>query len=378
MKKLYILFLLIVPFTNLYAKETWSEWQDEKPLGENLVIEEEERYKWYKIIEESEYTNLENEPNCEYFDKNDFILSDWIISYSTPEYKEYRTIKTLEIDQVKNPNLIGTMHIFDINSDKIINITEVTITQNLENIPYILTDKTDFNVKEFDKLNDNDVEEIAIDFENHDKISLTLNNLTLNQNMFIKISYINENNNIEKIGFATSHDNYNYLTFQNIYSDKFTINCDKKICELTINLEELDYETLFELPITVYQYQDQLFKCINKSKEYLNGYYTNIEDYIKDENTKKTYYRYKINYSTTLNNSNELVYNKSEKLLNTQNIEKKDTFEVASKLTENIIKNEKKDQNANINLAFYIIILLVVTITVYIIIKKIVNKNRAK
>lgn len=378
MKKLYILFLLIVPFTNLYAKETWSDWQVEKPLGENLIIEEEERYKWYKIIEEIKYTNLENELNCEYFDKDDFILSDWITSYNTPEYKDYRTIKASEIKQIKDINLIGTLHIFDINSDKIINITEITITQNSDNIPYTLTDKTDFNIKEFGKLNDNDIEEVAIDFENHDKISLTLNELTLNQKMYITISYLNENINIKKIGFATSHDNYNYLTFQKIYSDKFTINCDKKICELTINLEELDYETLFELPIIVYQYQDKLFKCTNKSKEYLNGYYANIENYTKDENTKKTYYRYKIKDLDTLNKINEIVYNKNQNQLNTQNNEKKDTFEVASKLTENIIKNEKKDQNANINLAFYIIILLVVTITVYIIIKKIVNKNRAK
>ena len=183
MKKICVLLLFICPFTKLYAEEAWSEWQDEKPLGENLIIEEEERYRWYKIIEKVEYTNIENEPNCEYFDVNDFILSEWITSYNTPEYKDYRTIKAFEIEQEKNTNIINSLHIFNLISNKVLNITEITIFKDSKAIPYTITDYTDFNIREFDKLYDNEIEEIALDFVNHDRISLNLNNLTLTQNM---------------------------------------------------------------------------------------------------------------------------------------------------------------------------------------------------
>ena len=76
----------------------------------------------------------------------------------------------------------------------------------------------------------------------------------------------------------------------------------------------------------------------------------------------------------TLNKINEIVYNKNQNQLNTQNNEKSDTLEVTNKLT----KNKKTSQGINSNLFFYIIILLATTMIVYIIIKKIVNKNRAK
>ena len=376
MKKICVLLLFICPFTKLYAEEAWSEWQDEKPLGENLIIEEEERYRWYKIIEKVEYTNIENEPNCEYFDVNDFILSEWITSYNTPEYKDYRTIKAFEIEQEKNTNIINSLHIFNLISNKVLNITEITIFKDSKAIPYTITDYTDFNIREFDKLYDNEIEEIALDFENHDRISLNLNNLTLTQNMYINITYLNENVHIETIEFVTGHDIYDQLTFQNIDNGQFSINCNEKTCELIIKLDEIDYIMTPQFPILIYKYQDKLFKCTNKSKEYLDGYYANIDNYVKDEDSKKIYYRYKIEYPNILNRPNELVVNKNDLAIVQK--EEKNNDEVINTQIENIDKKEKTKQNNNYNLMFYIIVLFFIATIVYVIIKKIVNKNRAK
>ena len=375
MKKILTFIILMIPMINVNAETKWSDWQNEKPTGENIIIEMEERYKWYKITEEVTYTNLENEHNCEYFDKNDYILSDWIISYDTPKHNEYRTIKYKEINQNRDVNLIGTLHIFDISSDKIINITEISISKNSKNIQYTLTDKTDFKIKEFNKLNDNDLEEIAIDFENHDKVSLTFENLISIDDMSIKISYKNENIKIDKIGIATSHDIYNYITYQNIYNDIFDVQCNETICELIINIRDINFQQFPELPIIVYEYQDKLFKCTNIRKEYLNGYYVDVNDYIKDENSQTIFYRYKVREINTLNNSKELVYKKEDNI--SENLNNETIISNPPSTYSPLVENDNKGNNNYIYIISFLIILSIISIIIFII-KKYVNKNRTK
>ena len=375
MKKIIIFVIFMFPFINLNAEEKWSDWQPEKPTGNNLIIEEEVRYKWYKINEESSYEKLENEHNCEYFDKNDFIYSDWITSYDTPEYKEYRTIKSLELNQIRDLELIGTIHFFNIESDKVINITEVEILQNTKKIPYKITDKTDFNIKKFDNLNDGDVENIAVDFENYDKISMTFDNLILNNNLILKITFKNDDITIKKIGLATGHDMYNYLTIQNIYEDIFTMSCNDTTCDLNIKMSNLNYNTFPEMPIIIYQYQDKLYKCKNTTTEYIDGYYTNIDNYIKDESTEKTFYRYKTKEHNILNEVNDIVYEKRTNTTTREDTKDINNSPIAYEI-EN--KNKQDDTKVNYDYLYYFIIIIVILFITYLIIKKIVNKNRSK
>lgn len=386
MKKLIFILLLISPIITLKASDTWSEWQTEVPTGENIIVEKEERYKWYKVEENVSYVNIENEDICEYFDNNDYIMSDWVVSYDLPEFKKFRLIKTIKFEQNLNTNIIGTLHIFNIISNEILYITEVQVLSNNEILNYIISDKTDFQIQNFDKLNDNNIEEIALDFENYDKISITFDYLRQIENMQIKLFFINNNMNIKELGIATGHEQYNYLTFQVLNENKFDLTCNDTICELTINLKDvINDKSNYNNFLNIYEYQDKLFKCVNQKKIYLEGYYTNIDNYIKDESTKKTYYRYKTEYTKTLNNANNIVYYKDLTLENDQedenNIEKKDDQDnvtINSKLNENTIKKAKTVGKINYNIMLYIILTLATITIIYIIIKKIVNKNRAK
>lgn len=386
MKKLIFILLLISPIITLKASDTWSEWQTEVPTGENIIVEKEERYKWYKVEENVSYVNIENEDICEYFDNNDYIMSDWVVSYDLPEFKKFRLIKTIKFEQNLNTNIIGTLHIFNIISNEILYITEVQVLSNNEILNYIISDKTDFQIQNFDKLNDNNIEEIALDFENYDKISITFDYLRQIENMQIKLFFINNNMNIKELGIATGHEQYNYLTFQVLNENKFDLTCNDTICELTINLKDVIIDkSNYNNFLNIYEYQDKLFKCVNQKKIYLEGYYTNIDNYIKDESTKKTYYRYKTEYTKTLNNANNIVYYKDLTLENDQedenNIEKKDDQDnvtINSKLNENTIKKAKTVGKINYNIMLYLILTLATITIIYIIIKKIVNKNRAK
>lgn len=386
MKKLIFILLLISPIITLKASDTWSKWQTEVPTGENIIVEKEERYKWYKVEENVSYVNIENEDICEYFDNNDYIMSDWVVSYDLPEFKKFRLIKTIKFEQNLNTNIIGTLHIFNIISNEILYITEVQVLSNNEILNYIISDKTDFQIQNFDKLNDNNIEEIALDFENYDKISITFDYLRQIENMQIKLFFINNNMNIKELGIATGHEQYNYLTFQVLNENKFDLTCNDTICELTINLKDvINDKSNYNNFLNIYEYQDKLFKCVNQKKIYLEGYYTNIDNYIKDESTKKTYYRYKTEYTKTLNNANNIVYYKDLTLENDQedenNIEKKDDQDnvtINSKLNENTIKKAKTVGKINYNIMLYIILTLATITIIYIIIKKIVNKNRAK
>ena len=386
MKKLIFILLLISPIITLKASDTWSEWQTEVPTGENIIVEKEERYKWYKVEENVSYVNIENEDICEYFDNNDYIMSDWVVSYDLPEFKKFRLIKTIKFEQNLNTNIIGTLHIFNIISNEILYITEVQVLSNNEILNYIISDKTDFQIQNFDKLNDNNIEEIALDFENYDKISITFDYLRQIENMQIKLFFINNNMNIKELGIATGHEQYNYLTFQVLNENKFDLTCNDTICELTINLKDVIIDkSNYNNFLNIYEYQDKLFKCVNQKKIYLEGYYTNIDNYIKDESTKKTYYRYKTKYTKTLNNANNIVYYKDLTLENDQedenNIEKKDDQDnvtINSKLNENTIKKAKTVGKINYNIMLYLILTLATITIIYIIIKKIVNKNRAK
>ena len=386
MKKLIFILLLISPIITLKASDTWSEWQTEVPTGENIIVEKEERYKWYKVEENVSYVNIENEDICEYFDNNDYIMSDWVVSYDLPEFKKFRLIKTIKFEQNLNTNIIGTLHIFNIISNEILYITEVQVLSNNEILNYIISDKTDFQIQNFDKLNDNNIEEIALDFENYDKISITFDYLRQIENMQIKLFFINNNMNIKELGIATGHEQYNYLTFQVLNENKFDLTCNDTICELTINLKDVIIDkSNYNNFLNIYEYQDKLFKCVNQKKIYLEGYYTNIDNYIKDESTKKTYYRYKTKYTKTLNNANNIVYYKDLTLENDQedenNIEKKDdqdNITINSKLNENTIKKAKTVGKINYNIMLYLILTLATITIIYIIIKKIVNKNRAK
>ena len=190
--------------------------------------------------------------------------------------------------------------------------------------------------------------------------------------MSIKISYKNENIKIDKIGIATSHDIYNYITYQNIYNDIFDVQCNETICELIINIRDINFQQFPELPIIVYEYQDKLFKCTNIRKEYLNGYYVDVNDYIKDENSQTIFYRYKVREINTLNNSKELVYKKEDNI--SENLNNETIISNPPSTNSPLVENDNKGNNNYVYIISFIIILSIILL----IIKKYVNKNRTK
>ncbi len=377
MKKFFLFCLLLIPQMKIQAEETWSDWSQDKPIGKNIIIEEEERYKWYRNKEKVNYIRLDDEYNCEYLDKENYILSDWVISYDSPEYKEYRTIENVALEQKRDINLIKTLHIFNIISSDLVNITEIQLISNKTILEYEITDHMDFSIERFDKLDDGVKDEIAIDFENHDKISLTLNNFKKLENMKLEIYFINNNNLISQIGISSGHDLYKYLTFQNITNTNYAIDCDEIVCKLTIDLEKEIKNKTVESPINVYKYQDRLYKCTNIEQNYLDGYYNYIEGYEKDENSKLMFYRYKVvKNEKSLNKIDEIIYNQKETNdNNNEDINAEKSSNLITYARENNKKENKKPLTNKV-LIFSLIFFLLTTISL--IIKKIVNKYRTK
>ncbi len=377
MKKIFLFCLLLIPQMKLKAEETWSKWSQDKPIGENIIIETEERYKWYKNEEKVDYIRSDDEHNCEYLDKDNYILSNWVFSYDLPEYKEYRMIENVELRHNKDINLIKTLNIFNMISSGIINITEIKLTSNETRLEYGLIDHTNSYTKKIDKLNDDITDEIAIDLRNNDKLLITLYDFKEIENMKLEIYYINDNIKVDQFSILSKHDPHNYMLFQNITNKNYIVNCSEKVCKLSIDLEETIKNNAIEIPISFYKYQDKLYKCINIEQNYLEGYHSYIEGYEKDETSKLMFYRYKINKNDhLLNKIDEIIYNQKETDdKNNEYINDKKSNSLISYASE---KNTKTNQKSLVNkvLIFTIIFLLVTTISL--IIKKIVNKYRTK
>ena len=266
MKKIlkFILSFIWLLAVRVYAYNVnYSDWSEEYPyLYDEFFIESEDRYLWYKEERiNEEYLSKENikEKKVDY---EDYIYSDETYkSIIKPDTNENKIINEEKVTYDEN-KIIG----FRISGNLELSELEILESDSLKTIN--LSNKNDYKYL-FDGRYSiyNKIDKVNIYFEEPRSIDNIL---------FI----IYHKNNSEKIKFEylVSDD---YALYEKEYNT-FTKNTEIKKEELNKKSNE----------VTFYTYSKKLYKTydvnIIKNDEYLKE----LDGYIKDESTKKTFYRY--------------------------------------------------------------------------------------
>ena len=263
-----ILFLFVV---KIEAYElTYSEWSEEYPSEyDEMFIESEDRYLWYKeeIIKE-EYL-IKEEIGDRKVDYNDFKYSDESEeSLIKPEEKEDRIINEYTSTYTDNDICGFTIEKKDIKGSLVISEIEFLKLDDLSHFSII-------NKEEYSYLfNSNYEDKNEFDFI---KIKLK-NNININD-ILLKIYYFSDNNkNTIKFNYIACDD---YPLYEGTYEMDI-----KRIQVLKDDLEEKSKT------VTRYTYKDKLYKTYIIKKDITDEYYKELDGYTKIEDSKKTFYRY--------------------------------------------------------------------------------------
>ena len=256
----------------------YSEWSETKPNVEEYLIESEDRYLFYKEKE----INIEYLPKDEFKDKL-YDLDDYKLSEeselldSKPLEKEDREIIEVE-SEYDNANEIKKVKLsFDIG----VYISEIDIKNVRDNIYYEV---------EYDFINDGDFETKGFIKD----LVITFNEKHYLHNLNILIYYDSENEN-DSLSFKYLNEDDKELYYANFdfKANPFSIN--------SFILDKVSYKTI------KYKYIDKLYKTYEIEKEYTDEYYTELDGYIKDESTKKTFYRYVTSSAVIVDARNNVV-----------------------------------------------------------------------
>lgn len=278
MRKTLFFILLFFIIGKVNAIElTYSEWSEEYPEGINpILIESEDRYLWYKDeIYDEEYLIKEDIRDKQYDEKDYKYFESELLRERPEEYSE-RTIETeyKDIEYTENDIYgiyIGKVTYIDIYRVVIKDIYGNLISDSLTNMDENITIKFNQNY------NINDLV-VTIYYQSNlrrYKI-LTINLLSLDE-IFIYFS------NLTIVGELDTS-----LTLR---KDNFT--------------PDLTHRFLF------YKYKDKLYRTYRVNRTYTTDYYTSYEDYTRDEDSLKTFYRYITNDYILVGPSGEIVTDES-------------------------------------------------------------------
>ena len=317
MKKILWLIFLLVLGVKVEAKEVYysdysnfSEFQQEEVINSDIVeVEKEERYLWYKEIqEEQDYQlyNLEDSfsDDC-YFTEYSNWQNEKIDNpgYIYDERNVYQYTKAKSVRYIHLYNLQGSYGAF--------RMTELTIKVNNKEIDYKYTCEGCLSGFD-DYINNGIYDENKSYINNGGSLIIDLGKqYPLNQiEVIFYIFDLGPSDKLYTIGYSTDKKDIfiaqSYiLNFADEYWDN-ALKVVKKITDLNISLQEwTTSETSYEIDddasivdtkITKqYRYQEKWCKVYQKKKEYYQEYSNKaIDDYIyRDEESKKTFYRYR-------------------------------------------------------------------------------------
>ena len=317
MKKILWLIFLLVLAVKVEAKEIYysdysnfSEFQQEEVINSDIVeVEKEERYLWYKEIqEEQDYQlyNLEDSfsDDC-YFTEYSNWQNEKIDNpgYIYDERNVYQYKKAKSVRYIHLYNLQGSYGAF--------RMTELTIKVNNKEIDFKYTCEGCLSGFD-DYINNGIYDENKSYIDNGGSLIIDLGKqYPLNQiEVIFYIFDLGPSDKLYTIGYSTDKKDIfiaqSYiLNFADEYWDN-ALKVVKKITDLNISLQEwTTSETSYEIDDDAsivdtkvtkqYRYQEKWCKVYQKKKEYYQEYSNKaIDDYIyRDEESKKTFYRYR-------------------------------------------------------------------------------------
>ena len=317
MNKRFIVILFSIIFINIscvYAYElTYSEWSSVYPNVEKELIQSEERYLWYTESESDIKYLIKEEIGDRLVDYNDFKYTiESEPSETRPEEYEDRIINQRYKEITYSES--------DVDSIKLnnINFVDEVLMSEIEIIDKKTSDTIGVNIN-IDELNDKDYSNYI---NNKDDIIIEFDEFKNINDLLIKIYYKCDcnHNNIFSIN-VLSEDEYN------IYSNQFKVsNCVMEIDKslLISNLVK---------KVKVYTYIDKLYKTYVMSRDVTGEYYKELDGYIKDETSNKTFYRYITNNYLYFDSFGNIVTNETyckknrctKKVYNHDELEEKET-----------------------------------------------------
>ena len=379
MKKIFIMILLVLIPLNAQA------------INNQKIFSEKQLCKYYK--ENQVFTDyiIEGENPKEYpFKSNDQIIKEYE-SDTKPQDKLNRIIKEEIYNNYKKLKKINRI-ITRFKGEPL--IYQLEIYEKDQKLEYTFSKN---NPKKYDSIKDNN-------FTYFERILLSSLDLELPHevnpfDITIKL-YISKENNFEMFTYLYPqemnekyeeenlfHENYYIKNTTNISFEQIDENMEIvtiKISESDIKTYRYDEETIttkdeidnnlyHKLSTTIkYKYQDTLFKYYKIEKKYQDGYYNDLEGYIKDETNcislysekknnilKKTPLKKEIQNSMKINQSKMKTSNK--KISDTNNNDLLLKLEAKPKKENNLSYKESK-QKTKTNKIYYIIPVIILSI----------------
>lgn len=318
--------------------------------NKEILNAEEVRYKFFKNVDDSVHYEYNPEETCNSFegvDYDDFIYGDYQYSLIKPEEKEGRIITkevhNLELDrhainimQVKKFNMTGDLLLTEFEVlDKDGNTVNYTIDHFYfqDGVGSTIADgeySTNVNVGMFSVL--------WLKFSNPLDIL----------NASYKLTYLDNGITFQGLDLWFYIDRDLMVEVFDIYNEIIDTSCSNGICTSTIKPHEgrISYNEI-NINSNVYKYKDRKYKCYTSKREYLPGYYSEVQGYTKDENDFiKVEDITKEELEEVINNSNKeisILSNKVNSLLSINS-------ELTSKLDDVLTKvNSIKEVNSNDN-----------------------------
>lgn len=334
-----------------------------------VCAEEEVEYKWYTIKENNIHYESDVENNCGYFDKEDYIYSEYFYSMDEPIDIDDRVIEKINSELSVSRTFFNSLKIsqFFINYKDEIKITELNFANNNdENLAFTI------DIDEPNKLTDGS-DDTYIILKNITSIPVSFNNSIDVRDFKIIIKYIKPSNYFNGIAFSLKlTDEINLNSFYS-YNEIVNENCNEDLCTLEV---KINYDNMYNEDISfntiIYRYRDIMYKCYDLERIYVPGYYKELDGFIKDEE------KYRIVETEVVEIPVE-IYNVDEEVNTLDNAvqdEHKESILEPSNTTIAMVddKIEETSDNYYILIALLIIVLIVGT---FLIIKNI-KKSRTK
>lgn len=241
--------------------------------------EREVEYRWYKLLEKDVHFESDVENNCEYFDKNTYIYSDYKYSMEVPPLKDGRVIEII------NPTLnykryyfnYFYLNYFGLTYNKTAKISEIYFLNNKgEKIDFSFPLKSNDVLKDNNKdtyITVNAISEILVSFPETQDL----------RDFEVIVKYYKGEEDLIGFTFQVRLNDYLNMFADKSYYHNETKTCDGNDCtlKLTFDIDRI-FDINFPLKTKVYQYKDIKYKCFNLERLYVPGYYKELDGFTKD------------------------------------------------------------------------------------------------